>query len=74
MAPLFLVVVVVCHGDVTVTIIDGDIGKFVSQHLRYNCNCSKYFDDKKIWRKEHRKIAYNKTTIAQLVKGSVTNA
>ncbi len=35
---------------------------------------SKYFDDKKIWRKGYRRRAYNKTTIAQLVKRSVTNA
>jgi len=34
----------------------------------------KYFADKAKWRKLQRRMAYNKTTVAQLVKSSVTNA
>ncbi len=34
----------------------------------------KYFADKVKWQKLQRRMAYNKTTVAQLVKSSVTNA
>jgi RNA-directed DNA polymerase len=33
-----------------------------------------YFADKAKWRKQQRRMAYNKTTVAQLIKRGVTNA
>jgi hypothetical protein len=33
-----------------------------------------YFEEKAKWRKQQRRMSYNKTTVAQLVKRCVTDA